>query len=724
MHKKIKLEKYKLCLILSSVFSAIIIIGLLILGYLVIQDGVLQRPCETDSCMSALCQIRSKIDTNVKACDDFYQFACGNYDRETLIPEDKLSMNVFNHFGDKLIKQIWDLLAEPSSDSEIKPFKQAKQLFGSCMNLTAIDSAAGKPLLRLIDKIGGWPMLQGKLWNEFSWELFETIVGMRNNGIAGKFILKMAIDISLNDTTKRMIYFDSPETSVHVDFLKSGWNDTYVRNYMNFISDIMVMLGAQKTPFLNSEIREMIEFEVNLTKIVIPHRGRRNPQQLFNVMTISDMQTKYPYFNWLKFLRESYPNLNFSSNEVISVTDLNFFENFGKLVQRTSKRTIANYLMWRLTAQAIPYLSQKFKQRDTEYQILFYGEHKRQPRWRDCVSIVLVEMSIAASAMYARRHFNHNSKMEAESMVANIKDEFEKVLSSASWMDKITRKQAFDKLEKMTAHVGYPKELENDTAIVQFYSGLELDERNEFFESVLINNRFVDHLWSSLLREPANRNDWRMLSNIVEINAYYDAAENKMRIPAGIFQDHFFSSNRPKYLNYGAIGFVIGHEITHGYDDLGSRFDSNGNLNNWWQNSTKETYINKTRCVIEQYAKFREPSMGIPLNGVSTLGENIADNGGIKIAYRAYKKYLMSHRREPGLFTLNYTPEQLFWIQNAQTWCSVYRKETLQSLFRVGTLTPGKYRVLGYLQNSKEFAEDFNCPLNSPMNPSEKCEVW
>lgn len=485
----------------------------------------------------------------------------------------------------------------------------------------------------------------------------------------------------------------------------------------------MLLLGAKQSTILNSEVREIIEFEVNLTQIVIPHRGRRNPQQLFNVMTITDMQSKYPYFDWLQFVREVYPHLKFNSDEVVAVTDMNFFENFGKLIEKTKKRILANYLMWRLTVQAVPYLSQKFKQRDTEYQILFYGEHTRQPRWRDCVNIVLVEMAIATSAMYVRRHFNNKSKMEAETMVNTIKDEFKHILSEASWMDELTREAALEKLQKMSSHVGYPRELENDTAIEQFFNGLQMHNGN-FFESILTNNKFFDRKWSSLLREPVNRTDWRMLSNIIEINAYYDAAENKMRIPAGIFQDHFFNYDRPKYLNYGAIGFVIGHEITHGYDDLGSRFDSNGNLNNWWNNSTKNTYIEKTKCMIQQYANYQEPTLGINLNGVSTLGENIADNGGIKISYKAYKKYIEKYGRESGLFSLNYTPEQLFWIQNAQTWCTVYRKETLQSLFRIGTVTPGKYRVLGYIQNSKDFARDFKCPIGSPMNPIDKCEVW
>ncbi|XP_063700795.1 neprilysin-2-like [Culicoides brevitarsis] len=721
MHKAIKLDKFKLCLILASIFCAIMILGSLFLGYLLYEDGLpRQKPCETDSCMTALCQMRSKMDQTVDPCDDFYEFACAKYDRETAIPDDKVSMTIFNHFGDKLVKQILELLQEPIGEREIKPFRQSKELFQKCMNTSAIELAAGTPIMNLINKLGKFPIIEGKSWNETSWEFFKTLVDMRQNGVAGKFILKVAVDLSLNDTSRRIIYFDSPETSVHIDFLKFGWNDTYVLNYFNYIVDILTMLGA--TPN-TTEIREMIEFEVNLTKIVIPHRGRRNPQLLFNVMSIGDMQKRFPYFNWLKFVRDSYPNMSFNENELVAVTDLNFFDKFGALLEQTSKRTLANYLMWRLTAQAIPYLSEKFKQRDTDYQKLFYGEHKRQPRWRDCVSTVLIEMSIATSAMYVRRFFNFESKLEAEIMVATIKDEFKEILATASWMDDDTRHAAFEKLEKMTPHVGYPAELENDTALIDFYSELEMPS-STLFESILESNQFTYRKWSSLLREKADRNDWRMLSNIIEINAYYDAAENKMRIPAGIFQDHFFNSNRPKYLNYAAIGFVIGHEITHGYDDLGSRFDKNGNLNNWWHNATKETYVNKTKCVIDQYGKFREPSMNIPLNGISTLGENIADNGGIKIAYRAYKKYMETHKPEPSLFSLNFTPEQLFWIQNAQTWCSVYRSQTLQSLFRVGTLTPGKYRVLGYLQNSEEFARDFNCPKGANMNPLKKCEVW
>lgn len=172
------------------------------------------------------------------------------------------------------------------------------------------------------------------------------------------------------------------------------------------------------------------------------------------------------------------------------------------------------------------------------------------------------------------------------------------------------------------------------------------------------------------------------------------------------------------------MGFVVGHEIIHGYDDLGSRFDMHGNLHNWWENATKDTYIKKTKCMIEQYSRFKDPKNSISLNGVTTLGENIADNGGIKIAYGAYQKWLKKNRKEAKLFGLDYTPQQLFWINNAQTWCSVYREDTLKSILKTGTSTPGKFRVLGYLQNSLDFSRDFHCPIGSRMNPYNKCTIW
>lgn len=194
--------------------------------------------------------------------------------------------------------------------------------------------------------------------------------------------------------------------------------------------------------------------------------------------------------------------------------------------------------------------------------------------------------------------------------------------------------------------------------------------------------------------------------------------------PAGILQGIFFKANRPRYMNYGAIGSVIGHEITHGLDDEGSQFDSDGNLVDWWEEDTKTAYLDKARCIIEQYGNFTEPITGLKLNGINTQGENIADNGGFKQAYLAYRQYVEKNGPEPTLPNLNFTSFQLFWISSAQTWCSVSRPKKLKLQITLDAHSPEMFRVNGPLSNMKEFSEDFQCSEESKMNSEQKCEVW
>lgn len=314
-----------------------------------------------------------------------------------------------------------------------------------------------------------------------------------------------------------------------MNFLENGWNDRFVQNYINFITNITSILGLEIEKLKIEEIQDILIFEVNLTQICIPREKRRNPKDLFYTMTVKDMQNKYPYFNWLRFIQESYPHLDINENEVIALNDKNFFEKFGILLKSTPKRTIANYIIWRVVVQAIPYLSERFRDSERLYTSLFYGHLKRQPRWKDCVLILLSEMPIVLGSMYARRYFNEQAKKEAVNMIEMIKNEFENVLISANWMDPTTKKAAILKLHNMSAFVGYPDELKSDRKLEEYYVNFQEFKKGDFLESILKNNRFLIEKWSSMLREPVSKSDWRLLSKVVDINAYYDAAENKMR---------------------------------------------------------------------------------------------------------------------------------------------------------------------------------------------------
>lgn len=315
---------------------------------------------------------------------------------------------------------------------------------------------------------------------------------------------------------------------MHSHFLDGGWNDTYVKNYFTYITDVVSSFGGNTSdPSVLEQLRDIIQFEVNLTQLIIPREFRRNPQMLFNVLTIADMQRRYSYINWLEFVNGLFPTLDLSENEPIAVTDLKFFAKLGKLVRSTPKRTLSNYLLWRLTTMAIPYMSKSYRDIETKYQELFFGEYKRSKRWIECVGVVVSEMPIATGAMYARQFFDETAKLEAIKMVNAIKREFEEVLIHAPWMDDVTRLSALKKLQVMQAFVGYPDELKDDAKLEEYYEKLDFID-GDYYYSILANNKFQLETSELQLREPAIRSDWKMLSNVVDINAYYDAAENKM----------------------------------------------------------------------------------------------------------------------------------------------------------------------------------------------------
>lgn len=384
---------------------------------------------------------------------------------------------------------------------------------------------------------------------------------------------------------------------------------------------------------------------------------------------------------------------------------------------------MANYVMWRVAAESTNYLTDKLRKRQLEYAMELIGQQTEEPRWKECIDLVTSKFQIATAALYVRKHFSQESKKVALEMVNLIKDEFEGILTKIPWMDKNTRTAALVKAKNMVKHIGFPDELADDKNLIEYYKNVKIDEK-QLLESILSLNIFEADTIYGKLRKSVNKTDWETHSKAAVVNAAYSPIENSIRFPAGILQDQFFSADRPRFMNFAAIGSIIGHEITHGFDDQGRQFNENGNLVDWWNEETSNAYVEKAKCIIEQYGNFTEPLTELNLNGINTQGENIADNGGIKEAYLAYQKYSKAHGSELRLPRLNYSINQLFWISSAQTWCAAFRPEEMKKRILTGVHSPNQFRVLGPLRNMKEFSSDFNCPIDSKMNPSVKCEVW
>ncbi|XP_031633689.1 neprilysin-2-like [Contarinia nasturtii] len=672
--------------------------------------------CLTPKCVHEASRILSLMDQTVDACDDFYSFACGKFVKETIKPDDeKVSASTFLTTDEQVLEQIRPLLREEIDPNDSKVFNLPKKFYKACMNTTLIEDLGLRPVLDITDKLGGWPVLKGDEWDTQSeWNWTWAIKEFRKVGFSTDYIFSL----SLLDDSPIILGVSQAALGLSRTYLSKGFDNKLVKEYYDYMVDLAVIYGAHRGQ-AERELKESLEFQIKLANISLSSDDQINNTYLYK--PLREIQPLYPYIQWVEYINALLPPpWSTDENLYLYVDGPYYFEKLGQLLQETPNRTIANYMMFRVTEFSSFFLTNKLRSRQSVYRTNVYGAQEQWPRWKECTAITRQYFPVAVGALYLQKYFRQDTKLVLE-MVDRIRKELELILNDASWMDNDTRQSAIKKLKAMSTYVGYTEEIMNISKIEKYYGNLDTDE-NDYLASYLNMEIFIDEKFQYL--KPLNETIWIEHASETDVNAFYFTYENSIDIQAGIIQGHFFSSERPQYLNYGAIGTVIGHEITHGFDNKGSRFDFNGSLVDWWKPETKSHFSEKVKCIIEQYGNFTEPLTGLQLNGTKTQGEDIADNGGVKESYLAYERWEKEHGPERRLPALNYSPKQMFWLSTAQSWCSIYRPDVIKLQIELDVHSLGEFRVLGPLRNSKEFAKDFNCQIGSPMNPINKCEVW
>ncbi|KFB42374.1 AGAP001791-PA-like protein [Anopheles sinensis] len=667
-----------------------------------------------------------RMDQIVEPCKDFYTYACGRFLKETIVPDEKVSVGTITVIDDRLQQQLRSLVSDEISETEATPFKLAKNLYKLCMNKTRIEENGIKPLLSILDTLGGWPVLKGDSWDmESTWSWEKSVIDFNNNGYSTDYFFDFSIDSDLKNSTRRIIDTDEASLGISREYLVKGMENPIVSAYYEYMVDMAVLLGADEAR-AKRELLDSLNFEMALANISLPNEKRSNANALYNPMTVKEFQQRYPYTDWVDYFNAILKDTGIviDENEMINLTVPKFMKQLGPLLQNTPKRVMANYVMWRISEFSSVFLTEKLRKRQLQYSTAISGKQEQKPRWKECVEITAERLPISVGALYIRKYFREESKRAVLDMVNDIKSEFVNILKKVDWVDEVTRAAALEKVSTMVNHIGHPDELMDDDKITEYYKNLEFNPNSTYLNSILNIAKFDTTMENKRLHLPVNKTDWIDHSRIMVVNAFYNFFENSIQLPAGILQGQFFSYDRPKYLNYGAIGYVIGHEITHGFSGTGRQFDKDGNFVDWWQPDSKKAYLEKAQCIIEQYGNYTEPNVKFDLNGINTQAENVADNGGIKEAYYAYRQWVDKNGPEGRLPGLDLSPEQLFWLSAAQTWCTVYDPESMKMGITTGDHSPGQFRVLGPMSNMEEFSKDFNCPVGSPMNPEHKCEVW
>ncbi|XP_070330266.1 membrane metallo-endopeptidase-like 1 isoform X2 [Odocoileus virginianus] len=681
--------------------------------------------CTTPGCVMAAARILQNMDPSMEPCDDFYQYACGGWLRRHVIPETNSRYSVFDILRDEL-EIILKAVLENSTTKDRPAVQKAKVLYRSCMNESEIEKRDSQPLLNILEVVGGWPVAMDK-WNKSvgpQWELEQQLAVMN-----AQFNRRVLIDLFIwNDdqnSSRHIIYIDQPTLGMpsREYYFKEGNNQKVREAYLQFMVSVATMLRADlNLPENNNLVQE------DMAQATAPQEERHDVTALYHRMDLEQLQNRFGLkgFNWTLFIQSvlSSVKINLLPDEEVVVYGIPYLQNLEGIIDVYSPRTMQNYLIWRLVLDRISSLSQRFKEARASYRKALYGTTVEEVRWRECVSYVNSNMESALGSLYVKEAFPGDSKDVVKELIDKVRAVFVDTLDELSWMDESSKKKAQEKAMNIREQIGYPDYIleEANKHLDEEYSNLNFSE-HLYFENGLQNLKAGAQRSLKKLREKVDQNLWIIGAAVV--NAFYSPNRNQIVFPAGILQPPFFSKEQPQALNFGGIGMVIGHEITHGFDDNGRNFDKNGNMLDWWSNFSAQHFREQSECMVYQYGNYSwDLADDQNVNGFSTLGENIADNGGVRQAYKAYLKWVAEGGKDQQLPGLELTYQQLFFINYAQVWCGSYRPEFAIQSIKTDVHSPLKYRVLGSLQNLDAFADAFHCTKGSPMNPKVRCRVW
>lgn len=662
------------------------------------------------------------MDPSVDPCSNFYEFSCGSWNRKNQIPEDKTSINTFRVLDDALLHTLKSLLESPSNNDTQQYEKSMKDFYSSCLDIEHINRIDTGPIMDLLSELGGFPLLE-KNWKEEDANLTALLIKTRF--VAQNILIRVHVNTNDKDSNSYVLQVDQPFLTLSKSFYIDKNMSKVLEKLKDFMSETAKALKpVEDNEAFQKEVEELLNFEKSLANITISEEKKRMLEENSYVTTIANASDIIGNaFNFEQFVTSIFEHVNItiSANETVVLQAPTYLQKLGELLNNTPKRVIVNHAMWQVVASYYTYLPQKFLDMKQDYNKVVAGTSQERPRWTFCVSQTSDNFGMMLGSLYVRKYFNPKAKENAVGLIRDLKNAFARILDEVHWMSEETKLVAKEKIYAMHENIAYPDFILNDTAFSEDSKEFHMN-RSEFlengrkvFHSITINN-FMQ------LRNKVDKTRW--VGHPGQINAFYSPNRNQITFPAGILQSPFYHEESPMYLNFGGIGVVIGHEITHGFDDRGRLYDKNGNVKEWWSNEDKAMFINQTKCIIEQYSNYTMDEINQKLNGILTQGENIADNGGLKQSFRAYNAWTAKHGEEQSLPGLPYTPRQLFFINFGQVWCGALRPEYAMQLLKQSKHAPGKLRVKGALVNLEEFAEVYQCPTGSPMNPTRKCRVW
>jgi len=704
--------------------------------------------CNTPECVEEAKRILAYMDQEANPCEDFYEFACGNYMKNNEIPDDKYAIGTVYDSSDENTKKIIEVIEEdykgnPSlSEDDQKLDKinaqKVKDFYNSCMDVEALNKLGKKPLVDLLDEL---KIYENKEKYNTPEGLTDLLVKTDRYGL--HFLIDSFFYSDLENSKYNGMYIGQP--NLNLVRPENYNNDATANAYKSVIKGMLTnVYSDKKDRDIDAMSESVFDFEKKLSSIIMSDSEiLGNPSTFSYVLVlissnpakrsnIDELQKLYPFIQWgdyLEKLSNEFGGKNvFKKDSPIMIATDAYFEKLVKLLKETKSETIAYFAEWNVIKTFGEYLGSEVTEPLKLLNQITTGAAD-QARSNYCIKLLNDNLTLLTSKLFVEKTFSGDSKLVGEQLIENILQSMMRRIQDIDWLDETTKKNALKKAKSLTYKIGYPDFILDPKKLYARYESLEMNPAT-FFENMAKSRKFESA--HSLLKygTPVSKDEWLLPPHV--LNALSEPTTNQLVFLAGILQTPFFNSKVPSYINYGRIGSIIGHELSHSFDNSGKRFDEEGRLNNWWTNSTDAEFQKLSQCFIDQYDQYYivdQEGKKIYNSGRRTLGENIGDNGGIARSYDAWK-YSLEHdpkakqynKALPGLS--KYTYDQLFYIAYGQLYCAKIRKEAEISIISIDEHPLEKFRTNGVVVNSETFAKAFNCPVNSPMNPEKKCVIW
>ena len=639
------------------------------------------------------------IDATANPCTNFYQYACGGWLKNNPIPADQARWGRFDQLEERnrdVLHEILEAASKPDASRD-STARMIGDYYAACMDEKAVEAGGLQPLE---DELGWIRGLRDKA------QLAAVVARLQRGGVEAMFEFSSGQDFK--DSNQVIAQVDQgglglPERDYYLK--QDAQSAELRRKYVEHVARMFVLAG-ETAAAAKASAETAMKIETALAQGSLDIVSRRDPEKVYHKISTREMEALSPVFHWKEYLRAS----GAPAFESVNVAWPAFLEALNGAIGRFSLAGWKTYLTWHLLHAEARLLPEAFvKENFAFYGKTLTGATEIRPRWKRCVDLTDAELGEALGKKFVEKTFGAEGKARTLQMVDALEKALGQDLEQVPWMTAETKKQALVKLDAIANKIGYPDRWRD-------YSSVAI-RRDDLVGDTLRAEAFEFQRQLNKIGKPVDRQEWGMTPPTV--NAYYDQSMNDINFPAGILRPPFYDNAMDDAVNFGGIGMVIGHELTHGFDDQGRQFDAQGNLRDWWTPEDAKEFEKRAACIEREYSKF-EVAPGAFVNGQLTLGENTADNGGVRIALMALLNTIGSTEKKIDGFT----PEQRLFLAFGQVWCGNEREEALRMQVKTNPHAPGKERVNGVVQNMPEFQRAFSCQPGQPMVSANACRVW